>query len=224
MFKTITHIIYDVDGLLLNSESLNERVNQIIARRYDRIFDTKAKMTIAGRTTLDSAVILIDLLNLPLTPTEYLQERAQLLEPLYKTAEPLPGTVELTRHFHKHQIPQAIASSSSRCNFEMKTVRHQKWFQIFDRTVLGDDPKLKNSKPAPDIFLLTAKRLNTSPETCLVFEDSVAGITAAKAAGMSVVAIPDSVLDRKLFKTADLVLNSMAEFEPILWKLPSFSG
>lgn len=222
MFKSITHIIYDMDGLLLGTESLHEQVNQKIAQRYGKIFDRHTKIKIAGRPTLDSAIILIDSLQLPLTPEEYLKERNELLYPLYKTATALPGTVNLTQHLYNYQIPQAIASSSSRHHFAMKTINHQEWFSIFESFTLGDDPEIKQGKPAPDIFLLAAKRFGVSPEQCLVFEDSLAGMKAAIAAGMSVVVIPDPVFDQQLFNDASQVLDSMTEFEPHLWNLPNF--
>lgn len=219
MFRSITHVIYDMDGLLLDTESLHERVNQEVARRYGKTFDLEVKMAIAGRPTLDSAKILVDKLQLPLTPEEYLAQRNQLLYPLYPTAKVLPGTLELIQHLSQHNIPQAIASSSSRHHFQMKTVNHQQWLN-FQVVTLGDAPEIKQGKPAPDIFLLTAKKLNAAPQQCLVFEDSVAGIEAAIAAGMAVVAIPDPALKRELFQQADLVLNSMVEFDPQPWGLP----
>ena len=220
----ITHIIYDMDGLLLDTESLHERVNQEIARRYGKTFDKDTKIAIAGRPTLNSAAILVEKLQLPLTAEEYLVERNQLLYPLYSTATILPGATELTQHLFEHKIPQAIASSSSRHHFEMKTVNHQQWLKIFELSTLGDDPEVVRGKPAPDIFLLTAQRLNAQPANCLVFEDSIAGMNAAIAAGMSVVAIPDPVFDKSLFSAANLVLNSMLEFQPQAWGLPDFSA
>jgi HAD superfamily hydrolase (TIGR01509 family) len=222
MFKSITHVIYDMDGLLLDTESLHERVNSQVVNRYGKTFNTKTKMAIAGRPTLDSAKILVELLQLPLTAEEYLVERNQLLYPLYSTAQILPGTVELVQHLAEHHIPQAIASSSSRHNFAMKTVHHQEWLKLFEITTLGDDPAIKQGKPAPDIFLLAAKRLKADPEQCLVFEDSVAGMEAAIAAGMSVVVIPDAVFDRQLFTAADQVLDSMMDFNPQDWNLPGY--
>jgi HAD superfamily hydrolase (TIGR01509 family) len=222
MFKSITHVIYDMDGLLLDTESLHEQVNGEVARRYGKIFNSEVKMAIAGRPTLDSAKILVELLQLPLTAEEYLVERNQLLYPLYSTAKILPGTVELIQHLAEHNVPQAIASSSARPNFEMKTVHHQGWLKHFTTTTLGDDPAIKQGKPAPDIFLLTAKRLGANPEQCLVFEDSVAGMEAAIAAGMSVVVIPDAVFDRQLFTAADQILDSMTEFNPQDWDLPEY--
>ena len=222
MFKSITHVIYDMDGLLLDTESLHERVNSEVANRYGKTFDLQAKMAIAGRPTLDSARILVDLLQLPITAEEYLIERNKLLYPLYSTAKVLPGTVALIRHLANHHVPQAIASSSSRQHFKMKTVNHQQWLKLLGIFVLGDDPEIKQGKPAPDIFLLAAKRLRAEPSQCLVFEDSLAGMKAAIAAGMSVVVIPDAVFERQLFKEADLVIGSMTEFNPQDWNLPRY--
>jgi HAD superfamily hydrolase (TIGR01509 family) len=222
MFKSITHLIYDMDGLLLDTESLHERVNSEVAQRYGKTFNQAAKMAIAGRPTLDSARILVDILQLPMSAEEYLVERNKLLYPLYSTAKVLPGTVELIQHFAAHNIPQAIASSSSRHHFEMKTSNHQQWLKLLETTTLGDDPEISQGKPAPDIFLLAAKRLNANPEQCLVFEDSLAGMQGAISAGMSVVVIPDAVFNRQLFQQADQVLDSMIEFNPQDWNLPGY--
>ena len=214
MSQPITHIIYDLDGLLLDTESLNERVNGEIVQRYGKTFTTEIKIAIAGTTAINSAKTIIDRLDLPVTIEEYLTQRNEILYPLYSTAKTFPGAVELIEHLARHNIPQAIATSSSRQNFEMKTVQHQNWLKHFELFTLGDDPEIGRGKPAPDIFLLTAKRLNAQPENCLVFEDSLSGMKAAIAAGMSVVVIPDPVFDKKIFSAADLVLNSMTEFEP----------
>ncbi|MGL4879677.1 MAG: HAD-IA family hydrolase [Waterburya sp.] len=222
MFKPITHVIFDVDGLLLDTESLNERVNSEIVQRYGKNFDLEIKMAIAGRTTLDSAKIIVETLKLPLTTEAYLVERNKLIYPLYSTAKALPGTIELIQHLSKYQIPQALASSSTRHHFDLKTINHQQWLKVFEVVTLGDDPELQKGKPAPDIFLLTAKRLNADPAQCLVFEDSLAGMKAAIAAGMSVVVIPDPIFDPNLFLEAHQVLNSLLDFQPQDWNLPGF--
>jgi beta-phosphoglucomutase-like phosphatase (HAD superfamily) len=94
------------------------------------------------------------------------------------------------------------------------------WVSCFDHFVCGDDPDLKQSKPAPDIFLLTAQRLKADPRDYLVFEDSLAGMKAAIAAGMSTVVVPEKTSDCQLFDQADQVLNSLEEFEPKKWYLP----
>jgi beta-phosphoglucomutase-like phosphatase (HAD superfamily) len=219
-FKPITHLIYDLDGLLLATEDLHQQVNQTIAQRYGKTFDPSVKAKMSGRRTQESAQIFVKLLDLPLTPEEYIKERYALLYPLYPTAQPLPGAIALTQHFAKQGIPQAIASSSIRYHFELKMSRYPAWVSCFDCLVLGDDPDLTYSKPDPDIFLLTAQKLGADPNSCLVFEDSLAGMEAAIAAGMSVVVVPDPSSDRQLFHQATQILNSLEEFKPQLWQLP----
>lgn len=130
--------------------------------------------------------------------------------------------MRLTKHLHQYQIPQAIASSSSQHHFRLKTTRHQQWFSLFEINVLGDDPALKQSKPAPDIFLLAAARLGSVPSQCLVFEDSAAGMHAALAAKMSVVVVPDRSLDKQLYQKAHQILDSLEDFSPQLWHLPAY--
>jgi len=143
---------------------------------------------------------------------------------LFPKSEPMPGAVRLTRHFHQKGVPQAIATSSDRRYFEIKTSRHRDWFAIFDCFVSGDDPAVCQGKPAPDIFVETARRMNALPERCLVFEDSPAGIDAARAAGMYAVAVPDECMDAAAYPGAHQVLRSLEEFRPGEWKLPEFPG
>lgn len=220
--RPITHLIYDLDGLLLDTETLHEQANQTIARRYGKTFDPSIKVKMAGRTTQDSARLFVELLKMPLTPEEYLKQRYEILYPLYPAAIPLPGAKHLTEHFRKQGIPQAIASSSATYHFELKMSRQQDWLNCFECLILGDDPELQRSKPDPDIFLLAAKRLGANPQHCLVFEDSLAGIEAALAAKMAVVAVPAPHLDPQIFQKADQVLNSLEVFEPKYWDLPDF--
>ena len=218
--RSITHIIYDCDGLLLDTEHLNRQVNQTIASRYGKVFNQTVHCQIMGRTAPDSAQIMIDLLGLPLTPNDYLHQRYELVTDLYPTAQPLPGAKFLTEHFAAHGIPQAIATSSTRQRFNQKITRHQHWMRLFACIVTGDDEAINHGKPAPDTFLVTAERLGAAPANCLVFEDSPAGVTAAKKAGMAVVAVPAADSDRTLFQSADSVVDSLLEFDPTHWQLP----
>lgn len=219
--KPITHLIYDFDGLLLNTEPIHAQVNQTIAVRYGKTLDASVRAKVMGRRAQDSARIMIEMLALPLTVQEYLEQKNAMIYDLYPSSRPMPGAMELTQHFCQAGIPQAIASSSSQRPFAAKTIHHQEWMQQFHCIVLGDDPKVKQGKPAPDIFLIAAKRLGAHPEQCLVFEDSLAGVIAAKQAGMTVVAVPDPIMDKSLFQEADQVLNSLNEFDIQRWNLES---
>jgi pseudouridine-5'-monophosphatase len=77
--------------------------------------------------------------------------------------------------------------------------------------VSGDHPEVRALKPAPDIFLTAARAIAGDPARCLVLEDSPAGVLAARAAGMSVVAIPDVALSASRFEAANLIVRSYAE-------------
>jgi pseudouridine 5'-phosphatase len=222
MNPEITHIIYDNDGLLLDTEPFYTKAHQIIAARYGKVFDWSVKRKMIGLRAEDSAQVLIHSLQLPLSVPEYLEARKHMLAELFPQAEPLPGAVKLTMHLHSKGISQAVATSSDRHNFDLKIIKHQEWFRIFECLVMGDDPEIKHGKPSPDIFLLAAKRMNADPAHCLVFEDSPAGVEAARAAGMYVVAVPDPNMDDGEYRNAHQILRSLKEVDLASWGLPSF--
>ncbi|MGB3300384.1 MAG: HAD-IA family hydrolase [Phormidesmis sp.] len=216
----ITHLIYDFDGLLLDTEPIYCRVNEMIASRYGKTFTRSLHRKIMGRQAMECAQILVDDLALPLTAQEHLQARNALIYDLLPAAVPMPGAKEITQRFYQLGVKQAIATSSAAITFNLKTQRYQDWLAIFDAIVLGDHPAVKRSKPAPDSFLVAAKQLGANPAQCLVFEDSPAGVAAGKRAGMSVIAVPAAHMDRALYSEADQVLTALSEFDPQPWQLP----
>ena len=216
----ISHIIYDCDGLLLDTERLHCEVNSAIASRYGKTFTDEVHHAMIGRPAEVSSQVIVDMLDLPVSAQDYLVERDRIITGLYESCLPLPGAKELTLHFYKRGVPQAIATSSAAPRFSKKMSRHQEWLKLFECIVMGDDPDIQSGKPAPDIFLITARRLGVAPEHCLVFEDSVAGVTAAKAAGMTVVAVPGPTMAPEDFYEADSVIPSLFDFDPPRWGLP----
>jgi pseudouridine-5'-monophosphatase len=218
----ITHVIFDMDGVLLDTEPFYTSASAEICARYGREFTMAHKSQMLGRPNLDAAAYLVAALELPLTAEAFLLERESVLDALFLTTVPMPGAVELTDHLHSQGVPHAVASSSSQRTFALKSGRFEAWFGRFDVVVLGDDREIAAGKPAPDIFLLAARRMAARPEQCLVVEDSPAGIAAGRAAGMTVVAIADSKLEPALFTEADAVLPSLTKFDPEAWGLPAF--
>jgi pseudouridine 5'-phosphatase len=223
MIPAITHVIYDNDGLLLDTEPFYTKAHEILAARYGKTFDWSVKSRMIGLRAEDSARIVLDALQIPLSVTEYLETRKHLLAELFPLSEPLPGAVRLTRHLHAHSIPQAVATSSDRHNFELKITKHKEWFSIFECIVSGDDPEIKYGKPAPDIFLMTAQKMNASPSQCLVFEDSPYGIEAARAAGMYAIAVPDPHMDDSAYSQAHLIIRNLNELDLTRWGLPALA-
>ena len=216
-------VIYDMDGLLLDTEPFYTLVTQQIAQRYGKNFDWSLKSKILGRRALESARMIVETLELPLSAEEYLEQRNEILLDMFSDSQPLPGVMKLTRHLAEAGIPQAVATSSKREMLEAKIANHQEWFSLFKTIVTGDDPEVKEGKPAPDIFLVAAKRVGADPKKCLAFEDAPTGTVAAHAAGMAVIAIPDENMDKKLYPEASKILDSMEEFLPELWGFPAYN-
>jgi pseudouridine-5'-monophosphatase len=79
---------------------------------------------------------------------------------------------------------------------------------------MGDDPRVRRGKPAPDIFLVAADDLGAAPADCVVLEDAPAGVAAARAAGMQVVAVPDPANDQAQFADANRVVTSLTALTP----------
>jgi pseudouridine-5'-monophosphatase len=207
-------VIFDMDGVLLDTERLYTEATQRIVARFGKTFDWHVKADMIGRPALDSARHLVAALALPITPEAYLREREAIFETLMPTAEAQRGARELVAALAARGIPQAVATSSASRLFELKTRRHGAWFATFTVVVRGDDPRCARGKPAPDIFLLAATELGAAPGACVVVEDAPAGVAAARAAGMAVVAVPDPMMDRARFAGADLIVDSLADLDP----------
>lgn len=216
----IKAVIFDMDGLLLDTEGIYTEVTQIIAERYGRTYDWGIKQHIIGRGAQDLADYVVKALDLPITPAEFLEIREPLMSERFPKALGMPGAEALVRHLKAHNIPIAVGTSSSRNSFGHKTTLHREWFGLFDTIVTADDPEVGAAKPAPDIFLTAARRLDVAPEDCLVFEDSPFGVTAAKAAHMTAIAVPDEAMADSKYQHADQIIRKLADFDLAAYGLP----
>lgn len=205
-------VLFDLDGVLLDSEPLYTEATQAVVGRFGKVFDWSVKAEIIGRSSLEGARHTIDALSLPLSPEEYLEERGVHLDRLFANVPLMRGAQELVTTLLDRGIPIAVATSSTRPLFLQKTAPHA-FFGRFDAVVCGDDPRVKALKPAPDIFLVAAAELSVSPERCLVIEDSLAGVSAARRAGARVIAVPDPNVDAKRYHEAECVLRSLDELD-----------
>jgi len=218
-YAPVTHALFDMDGLLLDTEIIYTQVTQQIVGRFGKIFDWSIKSNMLGRRAEESSRYLVNALQLPISPEDYLNERDALLREAFPLCAELPGAKKLVSHLSNIAVPIAVASSSSRELFELKVKNHP-WFSLFDAIVTGDDPDIREGKPAPDIFLRAAKLIDGSPKHTLVFEDAPSGLAAATAAGMRTVVVPDANMDRSRYQGAALILDSLLEFSLADFGLP----
>ncbi|XP_057331933.1 pseudouridine-5'-phosphatase-like isoform X1 [Microplitis mediator] len=227
-YKKVTHVLFDMDGLLIDSESVYKTIYNKIVSEFGHSYCGDVTYQVLGRPEVVGIEIIIDYYKLPLSIEEVQSKYHQLQQELFVQVRLMPGAERLLRHLHKHNIPIALATSSSESSYELKTRNLKPIFELFHHRVLGgSDPDVKKGKPAPDIFLVAASRFSDSdpvqPSQCLVFEDAPNGVQAAVSAGMQVVMVPDENLPKELTKKATMVLHSLEEFKPELFGLPPFS-
>ena len=214
--------LFDMDGLLLDTEIIYTEVTQRIVGRFGRVFDWSIKGNMIGRPSEEAAKYLVGALDLPITAKQYIEEREVLLRQKFSDCRALAGAERLIRHLDANNIPIAVATSSNRDLFELKTTNHMDWFRLFNVVVTGDDPDIVNGKPAPDIFLVAAKRLDIESSAALVFEDAPSGLQAGLDAGMQVITVPDHNMDKERYRRASRVLDSLEQFAPSDFGLPDY--
>ena len=205
------HAIFDLDGVLLDTEPLYTQAIAAVAARFGKVYDWTLKSQCIGRGTGEAARLIVDQLHLPLSPEALVAERDVLLRVLIATARPMPGAEAFTRALAARGVPMAIATSTEAALYAEKAAPHRAWLSLFQAVVCGDDPRVARSKPAPDIFLAAAAALGAAPGSCVVFEDSPFGVAGALAAGMAVVALPDPAMDRALYRGAHVVAAGFDE-------------
>lgn len=198
--------LFDMDGLLINSEDMYTIATNMILHEYgkpDLPWNIKAQLQ--GRPGPEAGRILREWAQLPISGKEMTAKVAEHQKVLFPQVKPLPGVPELLSTLAANpKVHIALATSSHARNFEIKTAHLQDLFKVFakENTVLGDDPRIGagRGKPAPYIYLLALETINARlraqgereiyPEECLIFEDSVPGVEAGRRAGMQAVWCP----------------------------------
>lgn len=208
---TLQALIFDFDGLILDTETPEVEVWQAIFHEHGHELpvDEWAK-TIGGYgvSTYDAAAHLAGLtgLDAALLRARYRRESDAIIH-----ASPiLPGVLDLLDEGARRGLRLAVASSSSHAWVDSHLSRLGLAAR-FDAVVCSDDVPPGRTKPNPDLFLLTLERLGVRKEAAVVFEDSPNGVRAAKAAGIFVVAVPNLLTSRLGVDGANLTVNSLAE-------------
>lgn len=193
-------IIFDMDGLLVDSEVMWAAVETEMVRERGREYTHAEREQLIGLRLDEFSEKLIALLGFDESPKAFEQELIdRMLERIPTLTRPQPGAPELVQYVHEKGIPTAIASSSPISIIDA-IVASQGWQHIFTTRISADT--VGRGKPAPDVYLKTADVLGVNPADCLALEDSPNGARAAVGAGMTCFAVPDRShnLDEQVFR------------------------
>lgn len=207
MFKAI---IFDMDGVIADSEPLHLRAENITLAPYGVQITEEDCREFRGRSVKLLLENLITKYSLDVNLEKIFSAHKKILLQLYsKEVTPINGSLQLLRWFKEQNYRVALASSSS-TQLVGSVIKKFKIQAMFDTIVSGSE--INNFKPAPDIFLEAASRLSLHPGKSLVIEDSTAGVKAAKSAGMFCIGFRSLHTPNQDLSRADLIIDDLADF------------
>ena len=202
-------VVFDLDGLMFNTEELYVEVGTELLRRRGYEFAPELLDQMMGRPSRVALQIMIDTHTLQATVEELLAETDELFpEILRQRLAPMPGLVDLLDALEQKRIPKGIATSSRRA-FVERVLAKFNFEPRFSPILTSED--IVEGKPHPEIYLKAAQRLGIEPGRMLVLEDSQNGCRSAVAAGAITVAVPSGHSRRHDFSGAALVAESLAD-------------
>jgi HAD superfamily hydrolase (TIGR01509 family) len=209
----IEAVVFDLDGVILDSEELWDEVREGLARERGGGWHEGAQADMMGMSSREWSVYMHERIGLPEPPEEISAEVVRLMLERYRRELPLiPGAVEAVERLAV-RWPLGLASSSNRelIDAALEAAGVARYFRV---TVSSEE--VECGKPAPDVYLEAARRLGVAAERCAAIEDSQNGIRSAKAAGMRVIAIPNRRFppSEEALADADVLLDSIAELNP----------
>jgi HAD superfamily hydrolase (TIGR01509 family) len=206
-------VVFDLDGVLLQSEEVWDSVRERYVRERGGRYDEEVQRAMMGMSSPEWSAYLHEEAGVPDDPDTINRDVVERMLEAYRRELPLlPGAEEAVRRTAE-AFPLALASSSNREVFEA-VLELAGLADCFRATVSSEE--VERGKPAPDVYLEAARRLDVAPERCAAVEDSHAGIRSAKSAGMRVVAIPNASYppDDETLALADVVLESLDQLTP----------
>jgi HAD superfamily hydrolase (TIGR01509 family) len=205
-------VIFDLDGLLLESEQVWNAAKERLTRERGGRWRDEARREMLGMSSPEWSRYMRDELSIPMDPEEISAEVVRLMGEEYERELPvLPGAGDAVERLAA-RWPLGLASSSNREVIDL-VLERAGWAALFAATVSSEE--VARGKPAPDVYLETARRLRASPEGCVAVEDSSAGIRSARAAGLAVIAVPnrDYRPEEDVLAQSRVVLGSLRELD-----------
>jgi HAD superfamily hydrolase (TIGR01509 family) len=216
MNKRFRAVIFDLDGLLADSEPWWDQIDAKLLAEYGVAYRGEHHQNVLGVSYRLATEFYKNAFHISASVEELIRRRAEIATEFFANRVGLfPSAKATLERLREMKLCLALATSSvsasARPFLERTGIRH-----FFDVVVTGDE--IERGKPHPDIYLLIAEKLQVDSNGCLVIEDALAGIAAAKAANMRVAAIPDSrfVDPREYTKEADYVLRDLSEIPALV--------
>lgn len=206
-------VVFDLDGLLLDTEVLWQRAEARLFERHGAEFTFDDKLTVMGTSAAFTGEFFARRLGYGADQAAPLiREVTELMhEELQAQVEARPGAIELVQRL-RGRVPLGLASNSPRLLVDA-ALKSAGFADAFDAVVSSDD--VARHKPAPDLYLLVCERLGVDPAETLALEDTTSGIAAAKAAGLTCIAVPQFA--ETDVSDADRVIDSLEELLAEAW-------
>jgi HAD superfamily hydrolase (TIGR01509 family) len=206
--NAIAAVVFDMDGVLIQSEEVWDEVRETFVRERGGRYDADVQRAMMGMSSPEWSAYLHTTAGVPDSPEEINAEVVRRMLASYESHLPLiDGAVDAVRRL-RDEFTLGVASSSNRPLIDA-VLEVAGIADAFAATVSSEE--VERGKPAPDVYLEAARRLGVDPHACAAVEDSHGGIRSAKAAGMRVVAIPNPTYppDQDSLSLADLTLLSL---------------
>lgn len=203
-------IIFDMDGLMIDSELLQSLSFKAVLKKHGIIVKDKIVQILGVRAT-ENLEIMKKKFGLKEEVASLLQEKNGFYNKLLEQGvKPMPGLFSLIKLLRENNFRLALASSSGFDTIQL-ILKKLKILDNFEVVLSGD--QVKKGKPDPEIYLKTAEMLKVDPKQCLVFEDAESGINSAKSAGMQCIAVPNIYTKNQDFSKSDLKVKSLKDID-----------
>lgn len=217
----INTVIFDMDGLLLSTEPIYFECYKKSAIEQNLVFTKELFELCVGLSTQDAAKVINHYFHEKCNVEELYRRTYFHFEEYIKTEKDIPfckGAKEAIIYFHQRRLNIALASSNIRKWVDYLLTKKE-ILPYFSTTTTATE--VKNPKPDPELYLTTAKKLQVSPSQCLVFEDSIAGATAAISASMRTCVVPqikqpNDFVRQHAFKIYNSLLDIYPDVEELL--------
>lgn len=211
----IEAIVFDLDGVLVDSEPIHFRAANRVLAGYGAAIDEAEYRTFIGLGETATWLTWRERSRIPESVAALIVAHTTArLQEIAAGVDAIAAAVDLVRQLHATGMRLAIASSSTPQIIDALLLALG-LNGVFSVRISGEDPEVQASKPAPDVYLAAAARLGVAPAACLAIEDSGPGVLAAKRAGMTCIAVPNRWTADQDFGEADVVLVSLRYF-PLL--------